>query len=531
MPNIFDPSEQVPGGYQLLVNKYPSVFPEYQNNSSEYGKPDYQINPGEAGRQFNIEYPFFRKPLGRVLDPGEDSRDRFNGIRDMVLSGNTYEQSEYERLAKEQGMSVEEYKAAIGKRNADPVFMAQQEEDFNTYFTKPTNDAARTDASEANRAGVPRTSANATPAQNTTVSNYPSFEQASEYINPVVTREGNTVLVNRYGVSQDGTTPVAGDTGTGMVVAGKTGGAGGTGNTGGTGGTGGTGETENQRITRSGLEEFTDILTRAGLAGTKDSFGKTLIDYLNEGIKNDEGISTIKNTIRNSEAYKLRFPGMADLQKRNIAVNEGTYIEMERGFIETLVAHGLDPSLLATTAQMGNYISKNVSPRLFEERVTLAADRVKNNPDVMDALYSYYPTIARETAMTYLLNPTVGIDLAKKQVRTAELGAAAQAASKQLFGSINTTQLESMIPDVERQTYGQLKSSFGQAATLAETQRTMAEIEGNKNYSNLEAVEAQVQGKQTAITESEKRALRARARFSGTSGIDRNSLSSTTNTL
>lgn len=355
--------------------------------------------------------------------------------------------------------------------------------------------------------------------QNTIVSNYPSFEQASEYINPVVTREGDTVLVNRYGTAPDGTTPVAGDTGTGIVVAGKT------------GGTGKVGETADQKATRSGLEEFTDILTRAGLAGTKDSFGKTLIDYLNEGIKNDEGISTIKNTIRDSEAYKLRFPGMAALQKRNIAVNEGTYIELERGFIETLVAYGLDPNTLATTEQMGKYIGGSVSPKVFEKRVSLAADRVKNNPDVMSALSLYYPTITKETAMTYLLNPTVGIDLAEKQVRTAELGAAAQAASKQLFGSISANQLESMIPDVERQTYGQLKSSFGQAATLAETQRTMAEIEGDKNYSNLQAVEAQVQGKQTAITESEKRALRARARFSGTSGIDRNSLSSTTNTI
>jgi len=355
--------------------------------------------------------------------------------------------------------------------------------------------------------------------QNTIVSNYPSFDQADEYINPVVTREGDTVLVNKYGVSQDGTTPVAGDTGTGM----------GTTVTGGTGGvTAKVGETADQKATRSGLEEFTDILTRAGLAGTKDSFGKTLIDYINEGIKNDEGISTIKNTIRDSEAYKLRFPGMAALQKRNIAVNEGTYIEMERGFIETLVAHGLDPSVLATTKKMGDYISGNVSPRLFEERVTLAADRVKNNPDVMDALSAYYPTITKETAMTYLLNPELGIDLAKKQVRTAELGAAAQAASKQLFGLINTTQFEQMIPDVEGQGYGQLKASFGQAATLAETQRTMAEIEGDKNYSNLQAVEAQVQGKQTAITESQKRALRAQARFGGSSGIDRYSLGSST---
>lgn len=359
-----------------------------------------------------------------------------------------------------------------------------------------------------------------TPAQNTTIYNYPSFEQEDlEYINPVVTRGGNTVGVNRYGFAPDGTTPIA-DTGMGMGDTSKTGDG------------KKTGMTADQKVVLSGLDEFTEMLTQVGLGSQKDAAGKTLIDYLGEYVIADESGAAVREKIRSAPAYKLRFPGMEALQKRNIAVNEGTYIELERGFIQTLVAYGLDPNTLATTAKMGEYISKSVSPKVFEERVSLAAERVKNNPDVMSALSSYYPTITKETAMTYLLNPDLGIDLAKKQVRAAELGAAATAASKQLFGSISANQLESMIPDVdERLSYGQLKSSFGQAATLAETQRTMAEIEGDKNYSNLQAVESVVQKKEKAMTESEKRALRARARFAGTSGIDRNSLSSSTNTL
>jgi len=75
--------------------------------------------------------------------------------------------------------------------------------------------------------------------------------------------------------------------------------------------------------------------------------------------------------------------------------------------------------------------------------------------------------------------------------------------------------------------YGALRTEFQRARQLANTQRRLAQIEGQQ-YSDLEAIGAVVGDDVTKALASERRAAREAARFSAGGGISGASLRSTT---
>jgi murein DD-endopeptidase MepM/ murein hydrolase activator NlpD len=267
----------------------------------------------------------------------------------------------------------------------------------------------------------------------------------------------------------------------------------------------------NQTMVTTALEDFKANLKLAGL----DSLADTIDSY----IKDDMTASQIKINLVGTQAYKDRFPGMADLAKAGRAVNEATYISMERGMTSILKAYGLDDKIFGTTAKLGTVIANQVSVAEYEQRVSMAADKVKKNTDVLAALNEYYG-VTTEGAISYLLDPKLGMDIVKKQIRASEIGAAAEmykfdldkAAAESYINVSGTADLNS------------LKESFGKARILAETQSRLASIEGDKTYNELQAVATTLGNDQQRMLESQRRALREQARFAGQSGISSGSL-------
>lgn len=269
-----------------------------------------------------------------------------------------------------------------------------------------------------------------------------------------------------------------------------------------------------QQQKTTALEEFKASLTTMGLAD--------LTDTIDEFIKNDYTASQIKLELPKTAAYKTRFPGMQALKDANRAINEATYISNERGYLTTLRAYGLDTATLGNRAALGTYISNEVSPREFEERVNLASDRVTQNPDVLNTFKSYYPEADKSSVIAYLLNPKAGIDLVKKQVRVAEIGAAAQAAGFQPT-TVTATYGETLVPDVGDKTFNTIRAEFQRAKQLSDAQRRLAQIEG-QDYSELEAIGGVVGGEAENLLASQKRAQREIARFSTRGGVTTTSL-------
>ena len=250
-----------------------------------------------------------------------------------------------------------------------------------------------------------------------------------------------------------------------------------------------------------------------------------LIDELDNLIKNDYTKSQMYLELIKSDAYKNRFPGMAALRAAGKAVDEGTYINMEKGFLQTLQYYGIDKNIFGTTAEMGKYIGGLTSPKEFEDRVAIAAQDVEKNPDVLAELNLYYG-VDKSAAITYLLNPTVGLDIIKRQSRAAEIGAQA-VKSKFDFGNTagqaGAGVAESFINAAGTMDLQSLDVTFQQARQLAGNQSKLAGIEG-ASYNDLSAVSAILGKDQAAILDSQRRAAREAARFGGGSGIGSASL-------
>lgn len=270
--------------------------------------------------------------------------------------------------------------------------------------------------------------------------------------------------------------------------------------------------------------EFRATLSEMGLAD--------LADTVDEMIRMDKTASEIKLQLPKEPSYKLRFPGMQALRDAGQAVNEATYISMEKGFLQTLGAYGLDAGVFGTRSELGKYIGNLVSPREFEERVNIAKTRVADNTDVVKQLKGYYPEVDDSAVISYLLNPVKGMDIIKKQVRAAEIGAAATFAGFSDLGgkgTMGTGYAESLIGATGTADLAALKKDFGQAKTLARTQSRLAGLEGQA-YNDTEAVNAAIAQEQASILASQRRAEReTKFRFGGTSGVGATSLRSTTN--
>lgn len=269
---------------------------------------------------------------------------------------------------------------------------------------------------------------------------------------------------------------------------------------------------------RTAQQDFKAALGELGLAD--------LAEEVDNMIKQDFTVAQIKMELPKSASYQLRFPGMKALRDAGRAINEATYISNERGYLQTLRAYGLDTNILGSRSALGTYISNEVSPREFEERVNLAATRVDNNPDVLETFKSFYPEVDKSGVITYLLNPKAGMAVIKKQVRTSEIGAAAASAgfARDLMGISN---IETLLPAVGETAYAGLRTEFQRARQLAQSQRRLAQIEGQQ-YSDLEAVGAIVGDDAAKLLASERRAAREAARFSARGGVTGASLAGPT---
>lgn len=268
---------------------------------------------------------------------------------------------------------------------------------------------------------------------------------------------------------------------------------------------------------RTAQQEFRATLAEFGLGD--------LADAVDELIRNDYTVSQIKFELPKTNAYKARFPGMEALRAAGQAVSEATYISMEKGYLQTLAAYGLETEVLGTRKELGNYIANLVSPREFEERVNLAATRVKDNPDVIKQFKTFYPEVDNSALTAYLLNPTKGMDVIKKQVRLAEIGAAGLAAGFKTAVSMPVA--EELRGAVGEQDYQTLQQSFEQAKYLSDQQSRLARIEGTA-YSDLEAIRGTVGKDIESQLASQKRAEReVITRFGGRSGVTSTSLKST----
>lgn len=173
------------------------------------------------------------------------------------------------------------------------------------------------------------------------------------------------------------------------------------------------------------LQPFSD-------AGLDSVFQQAWQQYLN-GVPIDQ----IMQSIRSSDAYKARFPGMAQLAANGQAISEAEYVAKEAADQSLLRAYGLPDQVATDRNLLGNLIANQVGTTELQDRLNAYKQVVNQLPgEVTSYLRDQYGIQAGDL-MHFWMNPDEALPAIQQKVQAAQVGAAAQLAG---YGQINPDQ-------------------------------------------------------------------------------------------
>jgi hypothetical protein len=244
--------------------------------------------------------------------------------------------------------------------------------------------------------------------------------------------------------------------------------------------------------------------------------------FISDNIMNDVSEAQTLIDIYDQPVYKLRFPGMDALRKKNRAITEDTYIKLENQIVQTLKFFDLPVGFYDNRTMLGSIIGNEVSPKEVQDRAQAAQDLAKaTNPEIRTALKEFY-NISEGDITANFLNGDLAGPLLLKQARAAEIAGIAKTAGFSSFAKAEAQTLAEQ--DVyKNMSLTDLTTGIGRAGTLAATQSRLSYLE-NQTYSDREALQATLESDQQAILASQRRAARETARFGGSSGLSSGSL-------
>jgi len=261
-------------------------------------------------------------------------------------------------------------------------------------------------------------------------------------------------------------------------------------------------------------------------------------EFTKYGLGDDKFLSQVKNLIltgtpsseatlklRGTTEYAERFAG--NQERRNAGKNvydEATYLSLENQYRETFGAYGLN-NLLGDTktaqAKLAQYIGQDKSPLEIKKRVQMAVEQVQNRTDVRLMFAEYYPQITDKDLVSYFLEPKDTLASLESKVNIASIGSTAM--RQGLVADIGTSQALSEMGVTEDQAAAGYKNV---AAVLPDAQR-LSSLEGNK-YTQTDAEGAYLKNLASEQRKIAKLAEREQARFAGSSGVNKASLTSST---
>lgn len=244
--------------------------------------------------------------------------------------------------------------------------------------------------------------------------------------------------------------------------------------------------------------------------------------FITNNIINDVSEAQTLIEIYDQPAYKLRFPGMDSLRKKNRTIDEKTYMALENQIVQTLAFFDLPKGFYDDRVSLGKMIGNEVSPKQVQDRAQMAQDIARAaDPNIRKSLMDFYK-VGEGGITAYFLNADIAMPLLEKSAKTAEIAGIGKTYGFNEFGMAEAEALG------VKDTYAKLSQTdmtkaFGRAAQLAATQSRLSYLD-KETYSDREALAATIEGDQQAILASEKRAQREQARFGGSSGLSSASL-------
>jgi hypothetical protein len=254
----------------------------------------------------------------------------------------------------------------------------------------------------------------------------------------------------------------------------------------------------------------------------------SLVEPLKSLIVSGPSSSELTLALRATDAYKKRFSANADrIAKGLSALNEREYLGLEDQYQSIMRNYGLPASYYAkdsmgTQAGFNQLLANDVSAAELEDRIMTAQNRVINsNPEIKQALRSFYPDITDGDILAYTLDPTKALTDIKRKVTAAEIGGAA------LGAGLATSQLAAENLANYGVTKGQAQQGYGAIAEFLPTGQKLSQIYQESPYTQTQA-EQEIFNLSDSATASKKRKRLSQletATFSGSSGAGGGALS------
>jgi hypothetical protein len=277
----------------------------------------------------------------------------------------------------------------------------------------------------------------------------------------------------------------------------------------------------NTGASRSAYDLVTSELTRLGLPSLIAPLRSLFESGISEG-------DSLRLALSQTPEYQTRFSANAKRIGAGLsALSPAEYIQLEDQYQNVMRNYGLPATYYAKDAtgkQIGfdELLGGDVSATELEERLITAQDRVlKSNPEVLQALKTFYPGIGNGEILAYSLDPKNALKDIQRKVTAAEIGGAALAQGL----ATSATGAEELAGFGV--TKDEAQKGFINVAQMAPRGGLLSEIYNEAPYNQATAT-AEVFGTAGAAEAAQKRrklTALEEATFSGQSGLGQGALS------
>jgi hypothetical protein len=262
---------------------------------------------------------------------------------------------------------------------------------------------------------------------------------------------------------------------------------------------------------KSAVAALTERFQEYGLGSLINKIKDLAIDGATE--------SSITLALQETDEYKERFKANQDRIKKGLRVlNPAEYLRVEDGYRQVLRSYGLRQ--FDTDDYVSQFISNDVSPAEFSNRVVTAVQRVQNaDPAVSRQLRDFYG-IGQSDLVAYALDPNQQFQKIERQVAAAEIGVAAARQGLQAGVSVAEQLAAQGVTQAEAQ------RGYATIADILPTAEKLSDIYGTTldAYGQTEAEQEVFNSLASAQRKRQRLTAREVAAFGGAAGTNKTSL-------
>lgn len=145
--------------------------------------------------------------------------------------------------------------------------------------------------------------------------------------------------------------------------------------------------------------------------------------YILQGYSGD----TVALLLRQTQAYKDRFPAMTALSEQKRAISERDYIAYEVHASQLETQYGIPKGMISDPQNISRLLTENVSGDDLTKRVTInRAMSMDAPPELKSTLRDYYGIDGDAATLAYYLEPDHSVSYLENLAATAKVGAAAR---------------------------------------------------------------------------------------------------------